>query len=167
MRLLLEKIGAISLGLVVLAVGFANLNLQDDGFVGNIQSGNGKMAVLYNGKESKSLDFGEQMWVPGETRSISVDIRNEGEIAFTSSMTTGDYPSDSIINEFNATITDEAGKTVFQGAYADIEVNDIEVLVGDSEKFKISVEWLPSKTNNSSKERTGQFGWNVSAMQKV
>jgi hypothetical protein len=173
MILMVKKVGAVAAGLLVASVGIAIHSNSafathgDSASPLSIIEGQGKMTVLYNGKEKGPIDFGVKQWVPGATGKTTVEIRNEGEIDFVSSLTTGDYSKDSMANDFLTTVTDKTGKTLFRGAYSDVEVTGLDVPVGAYEKLTVSVRWMPSDDLNKSKGRDGKIGMNVTSHQKI
>jgi hypothetical protein len=159
--------GAISLGVLVLVVGFSNNDMLQTP-LSEIQQGSGKMTVLYDGKDGGPIDFGTEKWAPGDTRSITVEIRNEGEIDFISSVNSG-APSveGSLINEMDTTIRNESGDILFHGAYPEINITGLDIPVGKSEKLKVAVQWVPAKDVDLSKERSDSFSMSVNAQQKI
>ena len=161
------RITALALAALVLIVGFWGIfNHSGSSSFGSIVTGSGKMVVLYDGKNDGSLSIAAKNWTPEDSHDMTVEVRNEGEIDFTASMTTGDYAADSMVHDFVTTITDVTGKVVYDGSYSNVEVRDIYVPVGDTVKFNVSVQWLPENAGAAAKTG-GQFAWNVSASQKV
>jgi hypothetical protein len=153
------------MGIGILVLGF--INPLGSTNAGTIQTGTGKMTVLFNGVEHGSLGFDNAPWAPGETRSSSIDIINAGEIDFLSTLDSGDYAPESMIHEFTSTLTNETGETLYIGPFADLSVNDVDTLVGHTEHLKLAVKWMPPENADLSVKRHGSFQLGVTAQQKI
>lgn len=153
------------MGLGILFLGFTNP--AGGAPIGEIQTGTGKMTVLFNGVENGHLGFGNEPWAPGDIREATIDIKNEGEIDFISSLDSGDYAQGSIINEFTSTVTTEDGEVLFTGKYSDIFIKNLDTPVGDTERLKITVHWMPPENTDFSVSRNGNFNMSVNAQQKI
>lgn len=158
--------GAILMGIAVLIIGHS-YNPSEGQIIGEIQTGTGKMTVLFNGVENGHLGFGDEKWAPEDTRSASIDILNEGDIDFRSTLDSGDYAVGSIVNEFHALVTTEDGKVLFAGPYSEVFIKNLDIPAGDSEKLKLAVQWLPPENTDFSVSRNDSFNMQVNAQQKI
>lgn len=164
---IVKSFGAVGLGLAVAFVGFSSNNMHSAP-MGAIQSGSGKMTVLYNGVEGGPIDFGDSPLSPGEPRNVTVEVKNEGQIDFVSSVSSGEYPdASSMVYEMATTVTDESGAVVYEGLYPKLTVTGLDVPVGESEKLTVTVRWMPPEDADLSQSRNGNFALNVIANQKI
>lgn len=125
------------------------------------------MIVLFNGVENGDLGFGSAPWSPSETRTAKIDILNEGGIDFLSTLDSGDYPTGTMVDEFNAVVTNEKGEILFSGPYQDITVENLDTPVGDTERLTLDVQWMTPEDVDLSKSRQGNFNMGVHAQQKI